>query len=288
MPLSVGRTAVIHAAARRPERLKREPFGSSFGFGADGGCDASRRPRPDGLPCSPAARSASPRPGLPVARSASLAPGSPGGTTVWAQGRPSRGNLGADISARKGQLGLFPQAGGCGGSGGGKIVRRGTFRCLADGPGAGHLNRSACGAVQIGMTKKIAGRSRRAPGGGRRTCRVAVRYTPAELAKVEAAAAREGLVTAAWLGNAGLALADPDPPGGPRARQPGGTRPPGAGHREGPPGRLPAQPGRRDDALHRAGQRRDRAGRRAGREKVEELDDATMAVAPPLRPGGAR
>jgi len=36
-----------------------------------------------------------------------------GGTTVWAQGRPSRQvDLGADISARKGQLGLFPQAGG--------------------------------------------------------------------------------------------------------------------------------------------------------------------------------
>lgn len=82
-----------------------------------------------------------------------------------------------------------------------------------DGPGAGHLNRSACGVVQIGMTKKIAERSRRAPGGGRRTCRLAVRYTPAEMARVEAAAAREGLVTAAWLGNAGLELSDPDPQG---------------------------------------------------------------------------
>jgi hypothetical protein len=59
------------------------------------------------------------------------------------------------------------------------------------------------------MTKKIAERSRRAPGDGKRTCRVAVRYTPGELALVEAAATREGLVTAAWLGNAGLALASP-------------------------------------------------------------------------------
>ena len=40
---------------------------------------------------------------------------------------------------------------------------------------------------------------------------MAVRYTPGELAKVEAAAAREGLVTAAWLGEAGLVLADPAP-----------------------------------------------------------------------------
>jgi hypothetical protein len=66
--------------------------------------------------------------------------------------------------------------------------------------------------------KKIAGRSRRAPGDGRRTCRVAVRYTPGELALVEAAAAREGLVIAAWLGNAGLALAGPHPAGRPGAR----------------------------------------------------------------------
>jgi hypothetical protein len=58
------------------------------------------------------------------------------------------------------------------------------------------------------MTKKSATRSRRAPGDGKRTCRVAVRYTPCELAKVEAAAAREGLVTAAWLGGAGLTLSD--------------------------------------------------------------------------------
>lgn len=61
----------------------------------------------------------------------------------------------------------------------------------------------------MGMTKKSADRSRRAPGDGKRTCRVAVRYTPSEVAQVEAAAGREGLVTAAWLGSVGLALSDP-------------------------------------------------------------------------------
>lgn len=61
----------------------------------------------------------------------------------------------------------------------------------------------------MGMTKKSAERSRRAPGDGKRTCRVAVRYTPDEIEQVGAAAAREGLVTAAWLGNVGLGLSDP-------------------------------------------------------------------------------
>ena len=68
----------------------------------------------------------------------------------------------------------------------------------------------------MGMTKKSADRSRRAPGDGKRTYRVAVRYTPSEIAQVEAAAVREGLVTAAWLGNVGLALSDPH--GRPEAR----------------------------------------------------------------------
>ena len=137
---------------------------------------------------------------------------------------------------------------------GGKIEHRGTFRApLANGPGAGHLNPPPVGVVIMGMTKKSAERSRRAPGDGKRTCRVAVRYTPSEVAKVEAAAAREGLVTAAWLGNAGLALADRM--AGRGAGQPGGTRRPGGCHREGPPGRRPAQPGRQDHARHRPGQR---------------------------------
>jgi hypothetical protein len=61
----------------------------------------------------------------------------------------------------------------------------------------------------MGMTKKSATRSRRAPGDGKRTCRIAVRYTPGEVADVDAAAAREGMVTAAWLGVVGLALSDP-------------------------------------------------------------------------------
>jgi hypothetical protein len=42
---------------------------------------------------------------------------------------------------------------------------------------------------------------------------VAVRFSGSEWAQVEAAAEREGLVTAAWLGNAGLELSGPDPQG---------------------------------------------------------------------------
>ena len=41
---------------------------------------------------------------------------------------------------------------------------------------------------------------------------MAVRYSTEEMARVDAAAAREGLVTAAWLGEVGLAAADPDGP----------------------------------------------------------------------------
>jgi hypothetical protein len=69
------------------------------------------------------------------------------------------------------------------------------------------------------MTRKIAERSRRAPGDGKRTCRVAVRYSPSELAQVDAAAEREGLLTAAWLGRAGLALSDPGAPAGRSSRE---------------------------------------------------------------------
>jgi hypothetical protein len=57
--------------------------------------------------------------------------------------------------------------------------------------------------------RHAAPRSRRAPAEAKRTSRVAVRFTPAQLAEVDAAAARDGLLTAAWLGNVGLAQADP-------------------------------------------------------------------------------
>ncbi len=110
---------------------------------------------------------------------------------------------------------------------------------------------------------------------------MAVRYTPGELAKVEAAAAREGLVTAAWLGEAGLALADPAPAG-----------------------REAARASREElDRLVQATEKVRRVGyllnqvvatmHSTGRvsaaiervavlvwEKVEQLDDATMAVRP--------
>ncbi len=128
------------------------------------------------------------------------------------------------------------------------------------------------------MTKNLSPRSRRAPGDGKRTCRVAVRYTQNEIAQVEAAAAREGLVTAAWLGNAGLAL---------------------SGQRS----RLAAQATREElddlvDAtekvrragvllnqvvrtMHATGQVNDAIERIAAKvwQRVEKLDDAAMAVA---------
>jgi enamine deaminase RidA (YjgF/YER057c/UK114 family) len=132
----------------------------------------------------------------------------------------------------------------------------------------------------ISMTKNLSARSRRAPGDGKRICRVAVRYTQSEIAQVEAAAAREGLVTAAWLGNAGLALS-------------------------GQLGRLPAQATREElDDLVDATEKVRRAGvllnqvvrtmHATGQvngaiegiaakvwQRVEKLDDAAMAVAGP-------
>jgi hypothetical protein len=132
----------------------------------------------------------------------------------------------------------------------------------------------------ISMTKNLSARSRRAPSDGKRICRVAVRYTQSEIAQVEAAATREGLVTAAWLGNAGLALS-------------------------GQPGRLPAQATREElddlvDAtekvrragvllnqvvrtMHATGQVNGAVERIAAKvwQRVEKLDDAAMAVAGP-------
>lgn len=131
------------------------------------------------------------------------------------------------------------------------------------------------------MSRKIAGRSRRAPGDGKRTCRVAVRYTPGELAKVEAAAAREGLVTAAWLGDAGLVLADPAPAGRGAAR---------ASREELDCLVQATEKVRRVGFLfnqvvatmHATGRVSPAIEHVAARvwQKVAELDDATMAVAP--------
>jgi hypothetical protein len=103
---------------------------------------------------------------------------------------------------------------------GGKIERCGPFgHRNADGPGAGHLNRPGAGVVQTGMTKKIAERSRRAPGDGKRNYRVAVRFTESELARIEVRAVSEGLVTAAWVGIAALAMADPEAAAGHASRE---------------------------------------------------------------------
>jgi hypothetical protein len=132
----------------------------------------------------------------------------------------------------------------------------------------------------MGMTKKGAVRSRRAPGDGKRTCRVAVRYTPSEVAQVEAAAARDGLVTAAWLGNVGLALSDTH--GRPEARA----------SREELDDLVDAtEKARRAGVLlnqvvrtmHATGQVNATIEYIAGKvwERVEELDDAAMAVAGP-------
>jgi hypothetical protein len=129
------------------------------------------------------------------------------------------------------------------------------------------------------MTRKIAGRSRRAPAGGKRTCRVAVRYTPGELEKVAAAATREGLVTAAWLGDAGLALSDPAPVG---------RRAAGASREELDCLVQATEKVRRVGYLlnqvvatmHSTGRVSPAVERVAARvwQKVAELDDATMAV----------
>ena len=101
---------------------------------------------------------------------------------------------------------------------GGKIGAEYPSGTSADGPGAGHLNRPGAGVVMRGMTKRIAERSRRAPGDGKRDIRVAVRLTRSEHAKIEAQAKAEGLVTAAYIGIAALAMADPQEAAGHASR----------------------------------------------------------------------
>lgn len=68
------------------------------------------------------------------------------------------------------------------------------------------------------MTRKIAERSRRAPGDGKRNIRVAVRLTRSEFEQIEAKAKAEGLVTAAYIGIAALAMADPQEAAGHASR----------------------------------------------------------------------
>jgi hypothetical protein len=68
------------------------------------------------------------------------------------------------------------------------------------------------------MTRKIARRSRRAPGDSKREHKTAVRFSAGEWAQVEAAAEREGLVTAAFIGVAALAMADPQEAAGHASR----------------------------------------------------------------------
>ena len=65
-------------------------------------------------------------------------------------------------------------------------------------------------AVVKAMTRKSAERSRRAPGDGKRDHEVTVRFTASELARIDAAAARENLKTASYIGMAALAAADPE------------------------------------------------------------------------------
>jgi hypothetical protein len=68
------------------------------------------------------------------------------------------------------------------------------------------------------MTRKSADRSRRPPGDGNRDRKVAVRFTVSEWARIDTAAAREGLVAAAYIGMAALAAADPEVAAGQASR----------------------------------------------------------------------
>jgi hypothetical protein len=131
------------------------------------------------------------------------------------------------------------------------------------------------------MTKKTAARSRRAPGDGKRTLRIPVRYSPGEFRQVEAAALREGMLTAAWLGGAGLAMSDPNAPAGHASREEldllvdatEKTR------------RAGVLLNRVVATMHATGQVRPVVESIAVRvwQKVEQLDDAAIAVAGPMR-----
>ena len=131
------------------------------------------------------------------------------------------------------------------------------------------------------MTRKIAGRSRRAPGDGRRDLRVAVRFTAGEYARIEARAKAEGLVTAAWIGIAALAMADPEVAAGHASREEL-DKLTAATEQVRRAGYLLNQAVM---TMHALGQVRPVIEHVTSRvwEKVEALDDAAMAVAGPLR-----
>jgi hypothetical protein len=131
------------------------------------------------------------------------------------------------------------------------------------------------------MTKKAAERSRRAPGDGKRDRKVAVRFTESEWARIEARARAMGLVTAAYVGVAAVAMADPEAAAGHASRE--------------ELDKLTAateQVRRASSALNQA-VRTMRALKQVRPavelitvrvwEKVEALDDALIAVAGPLR-----
>lgn len=163
----------------------------------------------------------------------------------------------------------------------GKIERRGTFGCLSRWPERGPLNRSAANVVISGMTKRIAGRSggRPATSGGTAGWRSG---TPrGELAEV-GAAGREGLVTAAWLGNAGLAMARPRGRRGAHVSREELDRLVDATEKVRRAGILLNQVVR---TMHATGQVRPVIEHIAIRvwARLEALDDAVLAVAGPLR-----
>jgi hypothetical protein len=131
------------------------------------------------------------------------------------------------------------------------------------------------------MTRKIAERSRRAPGDGKRDCKVAVRFTAGEHARLEAAAEAEGLVLAAYVGVAALAMADPEEAAGHASREElraliaAADQVRRAGH-------LLNQVVR---TMHTLGQVRPEVEHITARvwARVEALDDAVIAAAGPLR-----
>lgn len=131
------------------------------------------------------------------------------------------------------------------------------------------------------MTRKTAERSRRAPGDGKRTRKTAVRFSAGEWARVEAAAEREGLVTAAYIGVAALAMADPQEAAGHASRAELDALTEAAEQLR----RIGYLLNQAVMTMHATGQVRPVVEHIAIRvwEKVEVLDDAALAVAGPLR-----
>jgi hypothetical protein len=131
------------------------------------------------------------------------------------------------------------------------------------------------------MTRKIAERSRRAPGDGKRDRKVAVRFTGSEWAQVEAAAEREGLVIAAYIGIAALAMADPEEAAGHASREELDVLTDAAEQLR----RIGYLLNQAVMTMHTLRQVRPVIEHIAIRvwERVEVLDDAVLAVAGPLR-----